>query len=76
MITVIAVSNMVKNSNLYYINNGNNVVYAPVVDGKQLELYAETEDIAMLLGISWKYDKNAHFARFAIRMLGIQSVWG
>ena len=50
--------------------------YSPVVDGKECSYIAETEDIAMLLGLGIKYDGvNSQFARMAVRMLGIKSAW-
>ena len=50
--------------------------FVPVVDGKEYSYAAETEDIAMLLGLQIKYQGlNSQFAKNACRMLGIDSNW-
>ncbi len=53
-----------------------NFYYVPVVDGKVQSMAAETEEVAMLLGLQVKYDGlNSQFCKFACRMLGIDSAW-
>lgn len=43
-----------------------------VVDGEETNLIAETEDVALLLGLGLKYDGlNSQFAKMATRMLRI-----
>lgn len=50
--------------------------FVPVIDGEELSRIAETWDMAMLIGIGYKYDgPNSQFAKMAARMLGIDSVW-
>ena len=51
--------------------------FTPHLDGKDLRYVAESEDVAILLALGAKYDRqNAReFARFACRMLGIESEW-
>ena len=50
--------------------------YKPVVDGKPLNMIAETEDIAIILALGHKYDGiNSKFGTMACRMLNIKSVW-
>ena len=50
--------------------------FVPIVNGKELSMIAETRDVALLLGIGYKYcGQNNQFARFACRMLGIISAW-
>ena len=50
--------------------------YSPVVDGKEYSQIAETEDMAMLIGIGIKYDGiNTRFPQMAARMLRINSEW-
>lgn len=52
--------------------------YAPVVDGREYSCLAETEDMALLLGLGIKYDGgvDTKFPKMAARMLKIDSVWG
>jgi hypothetical protein len=51
--------------------------FKPVVDGKELSMIAETEDVALLIGIGYKHDgANSQFAKMAVRMLNIKSAWG
>ena len=46
------------------------------VDGKEMNFFAETEDVALLLALERKYlGLNSQFAKFACRMLGIKSAW-
>lgn len=53
-----------------------NVMYVPVVNDKELTCMAETEDVAMLLGLQHKYDgADSQFTKMACRMLGIDSMW-
>lgn len=50
--------------------------FKPVVDGKELSYVAETEDMALLLGLQFKHDgPNSQFAKMAARMLDIDSIW-
>ena len=50
--------------------------FVPVVDGKEVNVCAETYDMALLLGLEYKYQGcNSQFAKFAGRMLGIESNW-
>jgi len=50
--------------------------FVPVVNGKEQSVVAETEDVAMLLGLAIKYHgHNSQFAMNACRMLGIKSAW-
>ena len=50
--------------------------FVPVVDGKEFNRPAETEDMALLIGLGLKYDGlNTQFPRMAARMLGIDTVW-
>jgi hypothetical protein len=65
-------------------NNFNNEIpsfsgdqyYVPVVDGKESNQCAETEDVALLLGLGIKYDGvNSQFAKMACRMLNIKTCW-
>lgn len=50
--------------------------FKPEVDGKELSYVAETEDMALLLGIQYKYDgPNSQFAKMAARMLNIETIW-
>ena len=52
------------------------VYYVPVVDGKEYSHAAETEDMAMLIGLGIKHDGlNSQFPKMAARMLGIDSNW-
>ena len=52
------------------------VVYAPVVDGEKINCLAETEDVALILGLGRKYDgHNSQFAKMACRMLDIKTLW-
>lgn len=52
------------------------VVYKTIVDGKELNFIAETADIALLVGLGYKYDgANSRFATMACRMLKIKSVY-
>lgn len=50
--------------------------YSPIVDGKEVSLFAETEDMAMLIGLGVKYDgANSQFPKMAARMLNIDTEW-
>lgn len=50
--------------------------FVPVVDGKEYSHAAETEDMALLIGIGLKYDGvNTRFPQMAARMLKIDSEW-
>lgn len=50
--------------------------FVPVIDGKEYSHCAETEDMAMLIGIGIKYDGlNSQFPKMAARMLGIETAW-
>ena len=50
--------------------------YMPIVDGRELNLIAETYDIALILGLQYKYcGRCSQFAKFACRMLNIPSLW-
>ena len=52
------------------------VYYTPIIDGHETGRVAETEDMAMIVGLAIKYDGlNSQFPRFAARMLGIESEW-
>lgn len=75
MVTVKAINNKITNSDLLYITNGKDIIYAPVVDGKEICLYAETEDIALILGLCHKYTKLPTIAKCILRILGIKSIW-
>ncbi len=75
MITVKAKNNRI-NKNQEYISGNGDLVYVPVVDGKELNYIAETEDIALLIGLGYKYDGlNSRFATMACRMLKIKSAY-
>ena len=57
-------------------NNNGDQYFVPVVDGKEYSHYAETADMAMLVGLGIKYDGiNTQFPKMAARMLGIESAW-
>lgn len=50
--------------------------FVPVVDGKEYSHCAETEDMAMLIGLGIKYDGlNTQFPKMAARMLGMNVIW-
>jgi len=50
--------------------------FLPIVDGKEFSYAAETEDIALLIGLGIKYDGlNSQFAKMAARMLRINTEW-
>lgn len=50
--------------------------FVPVIDDKEINRVAETYDMALLLGLEYKYQGcNSQFAKFAGRMLGIESLW-
>ncbi len=50
--------------------------FCPVVDGEEYSHAAETEDIALLIGLAIKYDGlNSQFPKMACRMLAIKSNW-
>jgi hypothetical protein len=50
--------------------------FKPILNGVELNVIAETHDIALLLGLERKYcGLNNQFARFACRMLCIKSAW-
>lgn len=50
--------------------------FVPVVDGKEQSHVAETEDMALLIGLGIKYDGlNSQFPKMAARMLGIETEW-
>lgn len=52
------------------------VYYVPEVDGVVYSYVAETEDIALIIGLGIKHDGlNSQFAKMATRMLGIDSNW-
>jgi hypothetical protein len=69
MIEVIAVNNP-------GIDSLPEVCFKPVVDGQKLNSIADSQDVAYLLGLEYKYQGlNSQFARFACRMLGIESQW-
>ena len=58
------------------VNFRDGIWYKPVVDGKEYSSLAETEDIAYLLGLQFKYlGTNSQFISFVCRMLKIESVW-
>lgn len=59
-----------------YFDNGSDFCYSPIVDGKEYKYIAETEDMAMLIGLGIKYDGiNSQFPKMASRMLGIKTEW-
>jgi hypothetical protein len=50
--------------------------FYPVIEGEKQNVCAESEDMAMLLGLGIKYDGyNTKFPKMAAKMLGIGSVW-
>ncbi len=52
------------------------ICFKPIVDGKVLNMIAENEDVAYLLGIEYKYQGiNSQFTKFACRMLEIETAW-
>jgi len=53
------------------------VVYHPIVDGRELPMYSENPDVALLAGLGYKYDNglSSDFTKYACRMLGINSKW-
>jgi hypothetical protein len=62
--------------NTHYFDNGNDYCYSPIVDGKEYSHVAETEDMALIIGLAIKYDGlNSQFPKMAARMLGIKSQW-
>lgn len=51
-------------------------IYYVEVDGKDLSCVAETEEVALLLGIGYKIEgNNSRFAEYAAKMLKIDSLW-
>lgn len=49
------------------------VGYRPMVDGKKLSYQAPSKDIALLIGLGYKYDgANSQFAKMACRMLKLE----
>jgi hypothetical protein len=58
-------------------DTGSDFYYSPIVEGKEYShIIAETEDMAMLIGLGIKYDGlNSQFPRMAARMLGIKTKW-
>jgi len=73
MINVIAKNNIGRNK-ISLIEG--DMYFVPVVDGKEYSHVAETEDIALLIGLAIKYDGlNSQFAKNACRMLNIDSNW-
>lgn len=73
MIEVIVKNNVGRNK----IKSIKSIVYfVPVVDGKEYNHIAESEDVAMLIGLGIKYDGiNSQFVTMACRMLKIESEW-
>ena len=50
--------------------------WVPVVDGKEYSHVAETQEMALLLGLGLKFEGlNTKFAGYAGKMLGIRSAW-
>lgn len=50
--------------------------YKPMIGDKELSMYAETADMAILLALGHKYDgPNSKFGHFAARMLALETVW-
>jgi len=50
--------------------------YRPIVDGKEYSYIAETEDMALLIGLGIKYDGvDTKFPKMAARMLNLKSTW-
>lgn len=73
MITVVEKLNTKRNR---ILSIDQETYFVPVVDGKELNRIAETYDMALLLGLEHKYQgQNSQFAKFAGRMLGIESNW-
>lgn len=73
MITVLAKNNTGKKK---IATIAGDTYYVPVVDGNETSLIAETEDVALLLGLGLKYDGlNSQFAKMATRMLNIETAW-
>ena len=59
-----------------YYRDGDGYYYQPVVNGKTLSFIAESEDMALLIGLGVKYDGlNTQFPKMAARMLGIKTEW-
>ena len=59
-----------------HFDNGSDFYYSPIVDGKEYSHIAETEDMAMIIGLGIKYDGiNSQFPKMAARMLGIKTEW-
>jgi hypothetical protein len=55
---------------------GGELYFVPVIDGKEYSHVAETEDMAILIGLGIKYDGlNTQFPKMAARMLGLSSNW-
>ena len=53
-----------------------NPYYKAFVDGKDINISAETYDIAYIAGLGYKYlGHNNSFTGFVCRILGIKSVW-
>ena len=52
------------------------ILFKPIVDGKEINSLGETEDIAYLIGLEKKYlGDNSQFVKFACKMLEIKSAW-
>ena len=50
--------------------------YKPMIGAKEINVIAETEDIAYLLALNHKYlGPNDRFTKYACRILNIKSVW-
>lgn len=69
--------NVRPNKGLYFMGEAQgDRVYVPVVGGKELSMVCESEDVAMLVALGYKYDgADSRFAKMACRMLNIESAW-
>ena len=73
MIEVKAVGNYGKNK---IVSIKKDTYFRPIINGKECSHVAETEDMALLIGLGIKYDGlNSQFPTMAARMLRIESTW-
>lgn len=72
----IEIGRKVDKGRIKHFPEGDGYYYYPIVDGKEYSSIGETEDVAMLIGLSIKYEGlNGQFTKYATRMLGIKSEW-
>ena len=72
VITIKEIGNYGKNK----IDDMPSQYYKPFIDDKDINIVAETYDIAYIAGLGYKYlGHNTIFTSLVCRMLGIKSVW-